>query len=618
MVPLLWIQSTATWLQAEEVGTLKILQQKCVDCHSGEDASGEIDLGQFSLEQQLAEHPELLAKVIGAIEGNNMPPEEEPQLTAEEKTKVVTTFKQLLQMSLASKGESTVPIRRLNRFQYNYAVKDLMQLNRDVFPLPEKLMTRKSNYLRNGAAELPQRVNASSYSLDPQTGLKNVKAFPKDLRATHGFDNQANELTLSPLLLDAFFRLSVSILESEDFNAENVGIWKEFFQSPSDDKDIRAEIEARLNKFLGLAFREKVDEGTISRYADYAERKLGQGLSFSDTMKKLASAALSSPKFLYRTGTASENSTAGEFQYELASKLSFFLWASGPDDELLRLAERGELAKPEVLRQTLDRMFADPKIERFLDSFPAQWMQLENVLAATPDPTLNRYFRLDSKRPASLQMMLEPLLLFDAVFVENRPIAQLIKPPFSYRSEFLTTWYTSELKPEPVDVKSIRAENSRKDEERRRLSLLLTEDRSERSKLRELAKKRITRQQEENGSPPAPVDLMPYAAWDFDGDLQDSAGTLHLTAHGATNFEDGMVVLNNSYLQSEPLPIDLRAKTLEVWCQLDNLKQRGGGVLGIQGPGDFFDTIVLGERQPLHWISGSNGFSRTEDFPGST
>ena len=73
-------------------------------------------------------------------------------------------------------------------------------------------------------------------------------------------------------------------------------------------------------------------------------------------------------------------------------------------------------------------------------------------------------------------------------------------------------------------------------------------------------------------------------------------------------FHDGFVQLNKSYLISKPLPIDLNAKSLEVRFRLQNLDQRGGGLMGIlKGPG-FFDTIVLGERQNRHWISGSNGF----------
>lgn len=100
-------------------------------------------------------------------------------------------------------------------------------------------------------------------------------------------------------------------------------------------------------------------------------------------------------------------------------------------------------------------MLTDPRIERFLDSFPSQWMQLENILAATPDPGLSRAYSLDPERPAGLQMVLEPLLLFEAAFVENRPLHELIAPPFSYRSAFLDAWYTSPLAPPPVAVEAL-------------------------------------------------------------------------------------------------------------------------------------------------------------------
>ena len=178
-----------------------------------------------------------------------------------------------------------------------------------------------------------------------------------------------------------------------------------------------------------------------------------QELSFTESMKKVASGVLSSPMFLYRYPATDAKA------YTLASNLSFFLWASGPDDKLLRLAASGELTKPEVLDKTIDHMLANPKIERFLDTFPVQWMQLENILAATPDPKKHRLFMLDKDHPASLQMLCEPLLLFDAVFVENRPVADLINPDFSYQSDFLKDWYTADLNAPKVDEKKILEQN---------------------------------------------------------------------------------------------------------------------------------------------------------------
>jgi len=591
-----------------------LLVQKCDKCHGGKEVNGKVNLKQISTAKQFLEKPELIKSMIDAIDANDMPPEGEPQLDQKSRTKLLTTLKSLLREATAGKGEEPVLVRRLNRFQYNNSVKDLFQLKRDVYQLPERLMTRQGNYLHTGTGKMPGKVNVVSHSLNPLVGLREVRSFPKDLRASHGFDNQANQLTLSPLLLDAFLRLSVSIVDSPDFNPQNVGVWNKLFKEPAGGTDHSAEVKARLAPFLRKAFRGPIERETLERYTAYVMSKMKQGASFTDSMKKAASAALSSPLFLYRSGTA--NAKQGPF--ELASNLSFFLWGSCPDLELLRLTESGELGKPEILNKTIERMLADPKIERFLDSFPAQWMQLENVLGATPDPQINRYFSLDKTNPASLQMVLEPLLLFDAVFLEDRPIIEFISPKFSYRSEFLKTWYTSDLQPSKIDTRTIVESNRLNDTRRKRQQANIKGSQAALNRLLQPVRTRLLAARKKEPGVKSAVDLRPYAAWEFNGDLKESVNSLDLQSHGKIQFEDGMVVLNRAHLQSKMLPIDLKAKTLEVWCKVANLNQRGGGLMGIQGPGDFFDTIVLGERKPQHWISGSNGFRRTNDFPGST
>ena len=591
-----------------------LLARNCQSCHSGDDASGGVNFQEITSAQRLLDRPKVLQEMIGVIDANDMPPESEPELPRDVRDKLLVNLKSMLREASLSAPVARNRVHRLNRFQYNNAVKDLFRLNRDVFALPEKLMTRHANYVRSGAERVPDKVEVASHALNPPAGLREVKAFPKDLRASHGFDNQANQLTLSPLLLDTFLRLSVSILESPDFNKDSVGLWNDFFAEPETNADLPSEIRNRLRPFLRQAFRGPVDDETLDRYTAYAVAKIDAGTSFTDSMKKVASAALSSPLFLYRT--ASED--GHDAQFVLASDLSFFLWSSGPDLELLRLAEQGELSQPEQLEKTLERMLADPKIERFLDTFPGQWLQLENILAATPDPQKQRYFSLDKQNPASLQMLLEPLLLFDAVFIEDRPVIELIRPQFGYRSEFLQTWYASDLKPPPVDVQQVIEQNRRDAEQRKQLETSLRETEKELNALVQPVRKRLLEFRQQELGNREPVDLKPYAAWEFDNDLQDAVGTLHLKPHGKIEFQDGFVVLNRSYLLSEKLPKDLKTKSLEVWFKLDDVKQTGGGLMGIQGPGDFFDTIVLGERKVQHWISGSNGFSRTEDFPEST
>ena len=132
-------------------------------------------------------------------------------------------------------------------------------------------MTRHDNYITKN--KMPDTVNVSCLSLRNEGGMKDVDAFPQDLRAEHGFDNQANQLTLSPLLLDSFLKLSVSILNSPDFNESNVGIWNQFFKEPNDKKDLLAEIKIRLTPFMKMAFRGVVDQETTNRYSNYTLKK---------------------------------------------------------------------------------------------------------------------------------------------------------------------------------------------------------------------------------------------------------------------------------------------------------------------------------------------------------
>ncbi len=439
--------------------------EKCTKCHGEKKVKGKVNLKEITTAKQFLGKPKLILDMIEAIDANEMPPEDEPELGENDRARLLVSLKAVLRESASAEKVKPVQIRRLNRFQYNNSIKDLFHLNRDVFQMREKLMTRQVNYLAGKPDKMPDKVEVACLSLQKSGGFGKVNPFPRDLRATHGFDNQANELTLSPLLLDTFLKLSVSILESPDFNEGTVGIWNDFFREPAGGADLQAEVRKRLEPFLMQAFRTAIDGETLDRYTAYTMSKLEQELSFTDSMKKAVSAVLSSPRFLFRYGATNDRQDL----YLVASNMAFFLWGSGPDLELLRLAQSGEFSTLGVFNQTIDRMLADPRIERFLDSFPSQWMQLENVLAATPDPKQAKLFNLDKSHPASVQMVLEPLLLFDAVFIENRPIVELIAPPFSYQSEFLKTWYSTDLMPKPIDEKQVAEENRAREQRRKTL-----------------------------------------------------------------------------------------------------------------------------------------------------
>ncbi len=127
----------------------------------------------------------------------------------------------------------------------------------------------------------------------------------------------------------------------------------------------------------------------------------------------------------------------------------------------------------------------------------------------------------------------------------------------------------------------------------------------------------LAQRSEKTTTAPAPPEAM--AAWEFTEDLQELNGNLHLTLQGNAKISEGRLVVDgvNSFAKSQPLKKTLRALTLEAWVRLDNLKQRGGGVISVQTTdGQLFDAIVFGEREPQRWMAGSNGFVRSQSFSG--
>ena len=108
----------------------------------------------------------------------------------------------------------------------------------------------------------------------------------------------------------------------------------------------------------------------------------------------------------------------------------------------------------------------------------------------------------------------------------------------------------------------------------------------------------------------------PIGRWDFEQGFEDAIGDADGQAKGGARTEAGeLVVARGGHVVTAPLTQNLKAKTLEAWVRLDNLDQRGGGVMTVQTPdGRFFDSIVFGERDPRQWLAGSNNFARTEGF----
>ena len=420
------------------------LETHCIDCH-GADGEGDVDLQLLVSGQE--QSPELIELVHHVIDRHEMPPEEMEQPSKEDRQSVADQLYELLaERTLQTEPPHRQSLRRMNRFQYHNAVTDLFDLRRVVFSLPERVARVYADYFDPAKGRLPDTVAVGNRPLGKsqliEPRLAGVAPFPQDLRAEHGFDTQADHLSLSPLLMESFLSLGQSIVQSRDFTKKNVGIWSEFFEPPTKDSGSEANvIETRLTKFLTLAFRRPVEKETLRRYVSFVTAKRANGVTFEEAMKAAAAAVIASPRFLYIYNAGSQIEDAEALDpYSFASRLSFFLWGSIPDEQLLSAAGAGRLEDKEGIHEEVQRMLKSKKLKRFCDAFPLQWLQLDRMISSTPDPELFPHFYF-SKYRLSMHMMLEPLLLFEAVLLENLPVTQFIHSDFTYRSQQLNKAY---------------------------------------------------------------------------------------------------------------------------------------------------------------------------------
>jgi hypothetical protein len=215
-----------------------------------------------------------------------------------------------------------------------------------------------------------------------------------------------------------------------------------FIALPDSTKSDSVESAARkiLSNLTRLAYRRPVTDADLERPMDFFRDGNDEG-GFEAGIENALSAILVSPQFLFRKEMTPADVDPGKAyalsDIELASRLSFFLWSSIPDDELLRVAQRGELHDPAVLEQQTRRMLADPRSRSLIDNFANQWLYLRNLGAITPNHRLFPDFD-DNLRQA---FRLETELFFESILREDRSVIDLLSAEYTFLNERLAKHY---------------------------------------------------------------------------------------------------------------------------------------------------------------------------------
>jgi hypothetical protein len=217
-------------------------------------------------------------------------------------------------------------------------------------------------------------------------------------------------------------------------------IMGKFTEPPPEGKDVSAAYVI-LKNFAHRAFRRPVMNAEVDRLLAVYKSARSRGEGWESALKLSLQAVLVSPHFLFRIERdkqdADSDGVATLAPYELASRLSYFLWSSMPDDELLDAARRGKLNDDAGLEVEARRLLADPRSFAFVESFSGQWLQTRGLEAITPDS--EKYGLWDE--PLRNAMIRESQLFFQALLKENRDISEFLTADFTFVNERLARHY---------------------------------------------------------------------------------------------------------------------------------------------------------------------------------
>jgi hypothetical protein len=216
---------------------------------------------------------------------------------------------------------------------------------------------------------------------------------------------------------------------------------KVFICKPTSAAEEKPCAEKIIGNLAQHAFRRPVKDDDIAplmRFYDRASKADG----FEAGVRESLAAILASPHFLYRAEAAVDEGARALNDLELASRLSFFLWSSLPDDELLAVAQKNELSKPDVLAAQVRRMMADPKAISLTRDFAFQWLNVAKIDSIVPTAALFSYASGVYDPRAAFKKELE--LFMDSILRSGRPVTDLLTADHTYLNEQVALIYGME------------------------------------------------------------------------------------------------------------------------------------------------------------------------------
>ena len=386
--------------KTSEYREFKFIKRYCLECHSGEKPKASLDLSRFDSMDKILSEALLWDDILIRLSQGDMPPKEADLPTLSERSEFLNWVESSLQKAACQSGPHAGPavLRRLNRAEYSASVRDLLDIHFDA-----------------------------------------GEALPSDGSGGEGFDNASETLFISPIHAEKYMDAARVAVEYAFADPRSL---RRFLVAEPDEKT-SPEVAARrvIEDFLPRAFRRSIPESEILEYLALFHAAYKADPSFMVAIRLTLQAVLISPKFLFIAEEPNFDSKPHKVtDHELASRLSYFLWGSLPDDELLKAADEGNLSDSRILQEQFKRMLGSQnsrKVRNFSQNFVEQWLGTRALgREFKPDKSIRGY---DSELEGGMKY--EPVFFFHEILTENRSLLDLLKADYTYVNRRLARHY---------------------------------------------------------------------------------------------------------------------------------------------------------------------------------
>ena len=386
--------------KTSEYREFEFIKRYCLECHSGEKPKASLDLSRFDSMDKILSEALLWDDILIRLSQGDMPPKEADLPTLNERSEFLNWVESSLQKAACQSGPHAGPavLRRLNRAEYSASVRDLLDIHFDA-----------------------------------------GEALPSDGSGGEGFDNASETLFISPIHAEKYMDAARVAVEYAFADPRSL---RRFLVAEPDEKT-SPEVAARrvIEDFLPRAFRRSIPESEILEYLALFHAAYKADPSFMVAIRLTLQAVLISPKFLFIAEEPNFDSKPHKVtDHELASRLSYFLWGSIPDDELLKAADEGNLSDSRILQEQFKRMLGSQnsrKVRNFSQNFVEQWLGTRALgREFKPDKSIRGY---DSELEGGMKY--EPVFFFHEILTENRSLLDLLKADYTYVNRRLARHY---------------------------------------------------------------------------------------------------------------------------------------------------------------------------------